>query len=73
MATREEKEAFFRAILDIVRIHRFNYIESIIHYCDEHEMEIETAVLLIDDRLKSLLAQTAEDLHLIPKIGRLPM
>jgi hypothetical protein len=44
-----------------------------VHYCEEIDMEIESAILLIDDRLKALIAQDAEDLHLIPRFGRLPL
>lgn len=73
MPTREEKEEFFRAIVKISQKHDFNYIESIVHYCEEIDMELESAILLIDDRMKALLAQDAEDLHLIPRFGRLPL
>lgn len=73
MPTREEKDAFFRAIVAIVQRHNLNYIESVVYYCEEIDMELESAVLLIDERLKALLAQDAEDLHLIPRFGRLPL
>jgi hypothetical protein len=73
MPTREEKEAFFKAIVAVSQKHDFNYIESIVHYCEEIDMEMESAVLLIDDRMKALIAQDAEDLHLIPRYGRLPL
>jgi hypothetical protein len=73
MPTREEKDSFFKTIVDISQQHDFNYIESIVHYCEEIDMEIESAILLIDDRLKALIAQDAEDLHLIPRFGRLPL
>lgn len=73
MPTKEEKDEFFRNIVGAVQQHQLNYIEAVIHHCCEIDMEIETAVLLIDERLKALLAQTAEDLHLIQRVGRLPL
>lgn len=73
MPTREEKESFFKAIVEISQRHDFNYIESVVHYCEEIDMEMESAILLIDDRLKALIAQDAEDLHLIQRFGRLPL
>lgn len=73
MPTREEKDAFFTAVMGIVHQHDLNYIESVIHYCEAIDMELESAILLIDDRLKALIAQDAEDLHLIPRFGRLPL
>lgn len=73
MPTKEEKEAFFRAIVEITQRHDLNYIESVVHYCESIDMELESAILLIDERLKALLAQDAEDLHLIPRFGRLPL
>jgi hypothetical protein len=36
-------------------------------------MEVETAVMLMDERLKALIAQNAEELHLIQRMGRLPL
>lgn len=73
MPTREEKEVFFRTILSLVQEHQLNYIEAVVHHCEEIEMEMETAVLLMDERLKALIAQNAEDLHLMHRIGRLPL
>ncbi len=73
MPTKEEKDAFFRTIVSLTQQHQLNYFEAIVHHCEEIDMEIETAVLLVDERLKALLAQNAEDLHLIPRVGRLPL
>jgi len=73
MPTREEKETFFRAIVSTSQKHDLNYIESVVHYCEEIDLELESALLLMDDRLKALIAQDAEDLHLIPRYGRLPL
>jgi len=73
MPTREEKETFFKAIVSTSQLHNLNYIESVVHYCEEIDMEMESALLLMDDRLKALIAQDAEDLHLIPRYGRLPL
>ncbi len=73
MPTREEKETFFQSIAEIAKKHDFNYIESVIQYCEETDMEMESVILLLDDRLKALIAQDAESLHLIPRFGRLPV
>lgn len=71
--TQEERDIFFRAVANIVEHQQLNWIEAVVHYCQEIEMEIETAVVLIDERLKAKLTQTAEDLHLIQRVGRLPL
>ena len=50
-----------------------DYIDSITTYCEENEMEVELAAKMIDENLKSLLANEASSMRIIPKISRLPL
>jgi len=50
------------------------YIDAIIHYCENHEIEIETAAKLINSKIKQSIASEASDLNMMKeKISKLPV
>ena len=50
------------------------YIDAIIHYCENHEIEIETAAKLINSKIKQSIASEASDLNMMKeKINKLPV
>lgn len=48
-----------------------NYIDAVVEYCDVHDIEIEVAASLLDSNIRAKLQADAEDLHFMPKSGRL--
>jgi len=47
-----------------------NYIDAIIHYCDENEIELETVPKLISKPLKEKLKFDAQQLNFIKRTSR---
>jgi len=47
-----------------------NYIDAIIHYCDENEIELETVPKLISKPLKEKLKYDAQELNFIKRTSR---
>lgn len=72
-ATIEEKEQFFQTVIDTKKKHQVNVIEAVLMVLEERDMDIDTGGLLVNEKLKALLAQTAEDLHFMPRRGRLSL
>ena len=51
------------------------YIDAIVYYCEQNNMEIETAARLVkqNQRFQAKVRSEAEDLHYIPKTSKLPI
>ena len=47
-----------------------NYIDAIIHYCDQNEIELETVPKLISKPLKEKLKYDAQELNFIKRTSR---
>lgn len=47
-----------------------NYIDAIVHYCETHEIEIESVPKLISKPLKEKLKYDAQKLNYIKKTSR---
>lgn len=73
-ATFVQKLSFSREIEEIVYMKDVSYMEAIIEYCEEKEVEIEVAATLIDDKIKNYIQIEAEGLNFLPKSNttRLP-
>lgn len=54
---------------------KLTYIEAVVYYCEETGLEVEVAGTLIKNnpKLKALIQEEAEDLHYLPKTGKLPL
>ena len=64
---------FFLKIEDIVNDTKMGYMDSVLYYCEQNEMEPETAATLITGKLKQKIREEAEDLNLLPKTAKLPV
>ena len=64
---------FFLKIEDIVNDTKMSYMDSVLFYCEQNEMEPETAASLITGKLKQKIREEAEDLNFIPKTAKLPV
>lgn len=51
------------------------YIDAVIHYCETHNIEIETAagMIRLSSPMKSKIQNEAEDLNFLPKSSKLPL
>lgn len=51
-----------------------SYIDAIVHFCEKHSVEIETAAALLktNPKIKAKLQQEFEDMRLLPQRARIP-
>lgn len=74
MPSKEEMANFAISIEDIVSKTDYNYIEAIVHYCEQTGLEIEVAATLINSNLKSKIENNAMDNNMLKvKSSRLPI
>ncbi|NBT09249.1 MAG: hypothetical protein EBS98_10720 [Chitinophagia bacterium] len=66
---------FLIEIEKLVTDKRMEYIDAIVYYCEQNNMEIETAARLVkqNQRFQAKVRSEAEDLHYIPKTSKLPI
>ena len=64
---------FFLKIEDIVNDTKMGYMDSVLFYCEQNEMEPETAATLITGKLKQKIREEAENLNFLPKTAKLPI
>jgi len=66
---------FAKEIEDLVWKHDIDYIDAVVFYCEQNNLEIETAASLIkmNDHVKTMVQTEAEALHYLPKVSRLPI
>lgn len=48
-------------------------MDAIVYYCEQNEMEVETAAKLINTTIKSKIEAEAINLHYLPKTSKLPL
>ena len=74
MATKDEMKKFAIAIEGLVANTDYTYLEAIVEYCKNTELEIEVAASLINANLKSKIELQASDLNLLKtKNSKLPI
>jgi len=74
MATKDEMKKFAMAIEGLVANTDYTYLEAIVEYCKDTELEIEVAASLINANLKSKIELQASDLNLLKvKNSKLPI
>ena len=69
------KEKFAEDIENLVLNTNMNYIEAIVQYCEDNEIEIESANKLISKPLKEKIRCVATELNYMKKTskGKLPL
>ena len=67
------KAEFSIIIEELVHDKRLSYMEAIVYYCDNNELEVETAAKLINPVIKSKIEVEAQDLNFLPKTSKLPL
>jgi hypothetical protein len=65
---------FYQKIEDIVWLYDVSWMEAIVMFTEEKNLDIEAVVPLIQKhaKLKDCLAQDAEALNFLPKTNRIP-
>ena len=66
---------FMQEIDKLVEEKSIEYIDAVLLYCKENEVEIETAASLIKGsaKMKAKIQIEAENLNYLPKSGKLPL
>lgn len=74
-ATRDQMLSFSLDIEEIVYMKDISYMDAILEYCENNDVEIEVAASLISNNLKSKIQLEAEDLNFLPRSNttRLPL
>lgn len=67
------KAKFSIIIEKLVHEKQLTYMEAIVYYCDNNELEVETAAKLINPVIKSKIEVEAQDLNFLPKTSKLPL
>lgn len=73
MATREERNKFSMMIIERANTKNIEHMDAITTYCEENNLEIEVAASLVNDTLKSLIQNEAQELRYLPRGGKLPI
>lgn len=73
MATKEERDNFSTLILSLSEKQKVGCMETIINYCEEIGLEVESAATLLNDVVKSRLEEEAMELRYIPRSAKLPL
>ena len=50
-----------------------SYMDAVVYYCEENEIEIESVGKFISKTLKEKNECKARDLNYLPKVGKLPL
>ena len=61
----EKMQEFSNIIFDRVKFNNLEYIDAIVSYCEEVQLEIESIIPLISPSLKSKMEEEALSLRLI--------
>jgi len=60
-------------IEETVRDKKISYMDAIVWWCEENEMEVEVAAKLLSGLIKDKIRREAEDLNYLEKSARLPV
>jgi hypothetical protein len=63
-------QKFAQDIELIVKVSKINYIDAIVTYCEENNIEVETVSKLISKPLKEKLRHNATELNFLKKTTR---
>ena len=74
MITKKEKaNTFSMQIEKIVKDNKMSYMDAIVWYSHEINMEPEAAAALLNKNIRSKLEVEARDLNFLPKVSKLPL
>lgn len=73
MISKTEMHEFEQKIDDLVKKKQVNYIDAIVEYCQENDIDFEVVPSLTSKSLKAKLANDAQSLNYLPKKSKLPI
>ena len=77
MQSIDDSQGIKEVLLEIEKLTRdgSDYLDAILHYCDKHDIEIESIARYIKKNvvLKARLQEEAEELNYLQKTARLPI
>jgi hypothetical protein len=66
-------ETLAQTIERLVIAKRMSYLDAVIYYCAEKNIEPELIAGTLGDKIRGELANDAQRLHFIPKFNQLPL
>ena len=74
MITKKERaNTFSMHIEKIVKDNKMSYMDAIVWYSHEKDIEPEAAAALLNKNIRSKLEVEARDLNFLPKVSKLPL
>ena len=64
---------FSQMIEELAMDKRIPYMDAVVWYCEQEDVEVEVAAKLISAVLKSKIEAEAQDLNFLPKGAKLPL
>ena len=68
-----DAETLAQTIEHLVIAKRMSYLDAVIYYCAEKNIEPELIAGSLGDKIRGELANHAQRLHFIPKFNQLPL
>ena len=68
-----DAETLAQTIEELVITKRMTYLDAVIYYCAEKNIEPELIAGTLGDKIRGELANDAQRLHFIPKFNQLPL
>ena len=68
-----DAETLAQIIEQLVIAKRMSYLDAVIYYCEEKNIEPELIAGTLGDKIRGELANDAQRLHFIPKFDQLPL
>ena len=68
-----DAETLAQIIERLVVVKRRSYLDAVIYYCAEKNIEPELIAGTLGDKIRGELANDAQRLHFIPKFNQLPL
>ena len=73
VTTQHQPQQFAVGVENYVKQHEVSYIDAVLGYSDEQEIEMDIVPKLINPTLKQKLEAEARSLNLLPKTQALPI
>ena len=74
MVTKKERANTFSLNIEkIVKDNKMTYMDAIVWYSHEKDMEPEAAAVLLNKNIRNKLEVEARELNFLPKVSKLPL
>lgn len=75
LKTEHSVEDFLRKVDEISNSMNLDYIDAVVYYCEQNNIELEVAgkIIKTNPKMKSKVQDVAESLNYLPKRAKLPI